>query len=142
MEFLCVDCGVQYSTQGALTKHSFVHDQRSFPCENCEKVLLGRKAYNNHKRVHILTSCKICWRQVTLKQIENHELKCSGAKEDTSFQCPLCTYKTSSNSGDHPPLGLLHIHPLEDINTAKCFSTLLLNKHKIYNFCPLLLTFV
>ena len=119
MEFLCIQCGVQCANQKALSKHNEVRDERSFPCGDCEKILIGKKAFNNHKRVHVLTACKICWRQVTVQQLGNHEFKCSGAMEQTSFQSPICPYISSSNTN-------LRKHVA--ISTVKCIWTLLVNK--------------
>ena len=65
-------------------------------CDQCEKVLLGKKKLNNHKKSHKSSACKHCGIWIKVNSKLAHDKKCSG--NTNNFSCQVCNYTSDQIS--------------------------------------------
>ena len=71
--FSCDPCGCNYKSKTKLRKHQErIHDVRSYTCEHCNKVLVGKHTLRNHIATHKETICKKCGLSIPKNSRSSH----------------------------------------------------------------------
>ena len=80
--FSCDLCGCNYKSKTKLRKHQErIHDVRSYTCEHCNKVLVGKHTLRNHIATHKETICKKCGLSIPKNSRSSHKMKCSFSED-------------------------------------------------------------
>ena len=92
MAFVCETCGKSFLTSEKLRFHRVVHGEENMKCHNCDKICIGKKAFNNHIKTHQTYECTICKETIKMNSISYHIKKCA-SKKGKSFGCTQCPYE-------------------------------------------------
>ena len=57
MTSICAECGASVAS---MPQHMKAHDKRKFECEVCDKLVVGRTNFVNHKQTHKTWTCPLC----------------------------------------------------------------------------------
>ena len=60
MAFVCETCGKSFLTSEKLWFHRVVHGVENMKCHICDKICIGKKAFNNHIKTHQTYECSVC----------------------------------------------------------------------------------
>ena len=89
MAFVCETCGKSFLTSEKLRFHRVVHGEENMKCHICDKICIGKKAFNNHFKTHQTYECSICKETIKMNFISYHNKKCA-SKKGNSFGCTQC----------------------------------------------------
>ena len=92
MAFVCETCGKSFLTSEKLRFHRVVHGVENMKCHICDKICIGKKAFNNHIKTHQTYECSVCKETIKMNSISYHNKKCASKKEK-SFGCTQCPYE-------------------------------------------------
>ena len=110
MNSICAECGSQVLD---LALNMKIHnDTRSFECEVCGKVAIGKKGFLNHKQTHKSWGCPRCQTVLPHSSRTMHLKKCAkeGQKE---LGCGKCSYVTTDKSNRNKHIKIHQKNKLE-----------------------------
>ncbi|XP_060558948.1 zinc finger protein OZF-like [Ruditapes philippinarum] len=97
--FTCEECGRVCSSKWALRLHSLRHGEKSFQCENCEKMFFTKTELSQHvKLMHfegerepgIKYACDDCGKIYARKDNLLKHIRIKHEKAEKSYQCDVC----------------------------------------------------
>lgn len=91
MEYICSDCGKQFSTKKTLQVHSVIHDSSENFFEICHVTCIGKKAFLNHLKFHKTFECETCGKTIKYSSKPAHIKTCQST---VIHKCDLCVYET------------------------------------------------
>ena len=105
MAFVCETCGKSFLTSEKLRFHRAVHGVENIMCHICDKICIGKKAFNNHIKTHQTYECSICKETIKMNSISYHNKKCASKKEKSLYRRGLLSMQ---NRKKPPCLKIAH----------------------------------
>ena len=112
----CSQCEKSYSRNEDLKDHiSGVHNKIAFPCNDCGKLNMSKKALRCHKKVHFVNSCEECDFKGTRSELRKHMTTLHPIKKQPMdyYDCQKCNYTTTQ-------FGMLEKHKIRKHPSLKC----------------------
>ena len=93
---MCEVCSLVLKNKSKLTRH-VKECHKELTCPDCEHVVYGRKKLRDHRRIHLITSCNICNKEVSKMKLRHHMKVCRRpAKEKKKHSCESCDFVAST----------------------------------------------